>query len=467
MDIGFGSVVTGSVGGTLTVTWSDVGFSGSGLVTMSTLTTLPSGGSVTYTSYVDGPNNLFGTTTQVGTYTSTGGNQALSGAASLLDNSFSMTEAQQIVLGPGQFLVSDDSLTAAPNPPLTLTCAVSSAQTGVPYSSSLTASGGVPAYTFAIIGTLPTGLTLNTSTGLISGTPSQAGNFSYTAQVTDAGGHVATTSSCGLSVLAGTPPPNISLACPALTSATQGQPYSSSLVASGGKPKYQFSGTGISCSSGLSVNASTGVISGTPTTSGTFTYVAEVTDSSKPSLSAYASCSLSISPPLGSQVVAHGDTATIGFWHNSNGQALILSLPGANSLGSWLASTFPNLYGATSSFNLSTASNATLANLFLTDFAVSGQKTKAQILAAALAVYVTDSNLGGTKAIAYGFNSSTTGTGSKTYNVGSNGKLIGLSNNVSYTVVQLLQAANSTYGSSTASDFNTIFGGINQSGDIN
>ena len=46
------------------------------------------------------------------------------------------------------------------------------AQQGVPYSFTLTASGGNPPYTFAITsGALPAGLSLNGATGVISGTP--------------------------------------------------------------------------------------------------------------------------------------------------------------------------------------------------------------------------------------------------------------------------------------------------------
>jgi hypothetical protein len=49
------------------------------------------------------------------------------------------------------------------------------AQVGVPYLFTLTARGGVPPYTFAVVtGVLPAGLTLNAATGLISGTPTTA-----------------------------------------------------------------------------------------------------------------------------------------------------------------------------------------------------------------------------------------------------------------------------------------------------
>jgi predicted membrane protein len=66
-------------------------------------------------------------------------------------------------------------------------------QVSVPYSSSLTASGGTPPYRFSIIGgSLPPDLTLNGSTGLISGTPTMAGTYPYTAQVTDSLSNTAT-----------------------------------------------------------------------------------------------------------------------------------------------------------------------------------------------------------------------------------------------------------------------------------
>lgn len=74
--------------------------------------------------------------------------------------------------------------------PLALACPlVDSGKVGVAYSSSLRATGGTTPYQFSIYaGSLPPGLTLNTSTGLISGTPTLKGTFSYTAKLTDATG---------------------------------------------------------------------------------------------------------------------------------------------------------------------------------------------------------------------------------------------------------------------------------------
>jgi hypothetical protein len=169
--------------------------------------------------------------------------------------------------------------------------------------------------------------------------------------------------------------------------------------------------------------------------------------------------------------IGKGDTATIGFWHNKNGQALILALNGGPSftaLANWLATQFPWLYGAHSSNNLTGQTNTTVAALFLKFFGAGGQKTDAQILAGALASYVTSTTLGGTNAVAYGFNSSAGGTGTHTYNVGSGGSALGLVNNQPCTVLQLLQQANLTEenGTFNANALNDVFNGINSSGDI-
>jgi hypothetical protein len=56
-----------------------------------------------------------------------------------------------------------------------------------PYSVQLAATGGTIPYTWSIsTGALPAGLSLSSS-GLISGTPTVSGSFSFTAQVVDSG----------------------------------------------------------------------------------------------------------------------------------------------------------------------------------------------------------------------------------------------------------------------------------------
>ncbi len=76
--------------------------------------------------------------------------------------------------------------------PLKLECVGASGKVGTAYSSALAASGGVAPYTFSVIsGSLPPGLTLNPATGAITGTPTTAGSFSFTAKVTDSQGNSA------------------------------------------------------------------------------------------------------------------------------------------------------------------------------------------------------------------------------------------------------------------------------------
>ena len=83
----------------------------------------------------------------------------------------------------------------------------------IAYSQQITAGGGIGPYTYAVTaGALPGGLTLNTSTGLISGTPSASGSFNFTITGTDSNGCAAsraysvsipTTSAGGAPMLSG------------------------------------------------------------------------------------------------------------------------------------------------------------------------------------------------------------------------------------------------------------------------
>jgi uncharacterized repeat protein (TIGR01451 family) len=68
------------------------------------------------------------------------------------------------------------------------------ATVGVTYSQTLAASGGTPPYTWSVAsGALPGGLSLSTS-GVLSGTPSATGTFTFTASVADSASGTATES---------------------------------------------------------------------------------------------------------------------------------------------------------------------------------------------------------------------------------------------------------------------------------
>lgn len=73
-----------------------------------------------------------------------------------------------------------------------------SGKLNAPYSQAFLASGGTLPYTFAVtLGALPTGITLNAATGVASGTPTVAGAFNFTIQVTDS---LAATASAACSI---------------------------------------------------------------------------------------------------------------------------------------------------------------------------------------------------------------------------------------------------------------------------
>ena len=152
------------------------------------------------------------------------------------------------------------------NTGLSLPCPANiTGEVSAPFSSQLSAGNGVPPYTYTVATGSLSGLVLNASSGVITGTPNAAGNF--TIKVTDAVG--ATATSCVFTISTG-----VTLPCPAVTSGEVGVPFSSQLTAGNGVPPYAY--TMVGSLSGLVVNPTSGAITGTPTAAGTFTV--KVTD---------------------------------------------------------------------------------------------------------------------------------------------------------------------------------------------
>ncbi len=165
---------------------------------------------------------------------------------------------------------------------------------GSGYSLTLQATGGTAPYTWSVAsGSLPVGLTLSTS-GTISGTATSSGAFSFSVTVKDAESTPqAVTSALSLAVVAvsttstSAPTPTststpvsvqaLQLTSSTLTNGTVGIAYSARLSASGGTAPYNWSVASGSLPAGLALSPS-GTISGTATSSGSFSFSVTVKD---------------------------------------------------------------------------------------------------------------------------------------------------------------------------------------------
>ena len=150
---------------------------------------------------------------------------------------------------------------------------------GSPYGPvTISASGGVGSYTWSAPAIVP-GLSINPSTGAISGTPTVAGQLGAEVRVTDsANPHQTATYTFGLAVDC----TGFCISPSSLPEANEGDPYSTTLSSSGGTGAVTYAVTFGTLPSGLSLNAATGEISGTPDEHTIAQFIVTATDSSSP-----------------------------------------------------------------------------------------------------------------------------------------------------------------------------------------
>lgn len=164
-------------------------------------------------------------------------------------------------------------------PTLTLTPTSLGAMTvGTPFSATLQGSGGIAPWTYSTLDVLPPGLSLSSETGAISGTPSEAGSWTFTIRAQDSttgtGSPYAVAQSYSVTVAA----PPLTIAAGPLPDAVAGLAFTHTVTASGGVAPYSFAiAAGSSLPVGLHL-AADGTVSGTPTTPGDASFSITVTD---------------------------------------------------------------------------------------------------------------------------------------------------------------------------------------------
>jgi hypothetical protein len=144
------------------------------------------------------------------------------------------------------------------------------ARVGTAYDKQLTATGIRTTNPYSIAsGSLPDGITLNTQSGLISGTATTGVTQNFTFTVNAANSDGATTASPSFTIQRVQP-------LPVWSDETLGRPrvgtaYNDQVTATNAAATNAYSATGLPAN-GLSLNANTGAVTGTPTSTSTFSF---------------------------------------------------------------------------------------------------------------------------------------------------------------------------------------------------
>lgn len=215
-----------------------------------------------------------------------------------LAGSFSF--AVQVTDTAGQSTTKQMFITINPAPAI-LTTALPSGNIGAAYNQTIGRTGGTSPLTWSVqSGALPAGLVLDTTAGVISGTPASSGTNSFVIKVVDSTGKTVTQDlSITISSI-------LQVTTSSLPLATINSAYSQTLAAAGGRLPYTWTIPSGAIPAGLTLNANTGAISGTPATAGKFDFIATVTDADAVTSSATLSITATNTSVLNNAVITNG-----------------------------------------------------------------------------------------------------------------------------------------------------------------
>jgi uncharacterized protein (TIGR03437 family) len=352
-----GAVLNGSitltVNGPLTITSTQaslptgtvsVGYPGTGQVS----TVSASGGTLPYTWTV-AAGSASPLPAGLGISTNGSGQGVISGTPTAATTAVSVT--LQVKDSAGS--IKTQTYTIAVDPALTVSApaTIPGGEQGVKYPASITATatGGSGTFTWTISGE-PTGLTIGASSGTISGTPTQSGNFNITVTATDATYTFVTASKTYSNVSFAAGVTITGPAAGALTNGTVGIKYGAngagvSITTAGGSGSFTWSISAGSLPTGLSLgmtgaNNITGTITGTPTTVATSTFTVQVVDANQSTATQQYTIQVYAAPSL--TLPATLPTATVGSSYPPAGSPINLVETGGAPTLQYTATGLPN-----------------------------------------------------------------------------------------------------------------------------
>jgi hypothetical protein len=166
------------------------------------------------------------------------------------------------------------------------------------YFSNLYYNGGKYPLAWSVVsGSLPPGIKLtNPQYGGFTGTPTQIGSYSFTVQASDSSFPPQTAQ---LPLTMNVKPPVLSMPFSLPNRLPLNVPFSGIAAATGGIPPYTWALTAGTLPTGLSLNTSTGEVSGAPTLLGSYNFTITVTDSAPTPQTAWLVSTIAVTEPLG------------------------------------------------------------------------------------------------------------------------------------------------------------------------